>query len=491
MSNSPETAPQLQRTLKPVHVWSLALGAIIGWGAFVMPGNTFLPNAGPLGAAIALGIGALIMIIISINYSYMINHYPVAGGEFTYASSAFGKTSGFICAWFLGLSYLAIVPLNATALALIGRNLVPSLTQWGYLYSVEDYGIYAGEVLLAVVALVFFAWACIRGVATIGKFQTVLAFGIVGSVLLLVIAALFSPHLSLSNLTSRGFITNSSGEISFPGIIAVVAVAPWAFVGFDSVPQASEEFCFNVKKCRRIMILSIIIGAVLYITLTFLAIAVMPEGYTSWQDYLADTQKDPLPGALAGLSALPVFNAAKLILGTPGLVLLGVALLCAVLSGILGFYMATSRLLFSMAREKVLPAWFGKLHPKTNTPYNAILFILAISLIAPWFGRTVLNWIVDMSSVGAAVGYGFTSAAVLVIAHRKKDAGWVTKLNAVLGVFFALLFVALLVVPNKWAYLGIESRIALIAWVLLGALFFITNNIKNKKEMKAGGCDNE
>lgn len=477
MSN--ENNQQLQRTLKPVHVWSLALGAIIGWGAFVMPGNTFLPNAGPIGSAIALVIGALIMIVIAINYSYMICRYPKAGGEFTYTQVAFGKTYGFICAWFLSLSYLAIVPLNATALALIGRNLLPSATQWGYLYDAKGYGIYAGEVILAILALVLLALLCIRGAAAIGKFQTFLAFGIVGTVAILIIAALFNPNVSFSNL-SPGFATEPSGKISFAGIIAVVAVAPWAFVGFDSVPQASEEFSFNIKKSRMIMILSIIIGVVLYISLTFLAVIVMPEGYTSWESYIADTHIDPLPDSLNGFSSLPVFNAAKLILGIPGLILLAVALLCATLSGIIGFYMATSRLLYSLAREKMLPAWFGKLHKKYNTPYNAILFIMIISFLAPWFGRTVLGWIVDMSSIGAAVGYAFTSASVLVIVNKRKDGGLGLKINAVLGVLFSLIFIGLLVIPNDWAYLGIESRIALIVWTVMGAAFYIYSRKKAK-----------
>ena len=148
----------LQRKLSPLNVWALALGSIIGWGAFVMPANTFLPNAGPLGTLIAMAAGAIIMVVIALNYSYMINHFPVAGGEFTFTNASFGPTCGFLCAWFLGLSYLAIVPLNATALALIGRNLFPNLTQWGYLYSVEGYSIYAGEILLAIIALMVFAW---------------------------------------------------------------------------------------------------------------------------------------------------------------------------------------------------------------------------------------------------------------------------------------------------------------------------------------------
>ena len=78
---------QLEKKLSPLNVCSLALGCIIGWGAFVMPGNTFLGKAGPLGTAIAMGIAAVIMIIIAFNYSFMINKYPVAGGEFTLRSA--------------------------------------------------------------------------------------------------------------------------------------------------------------------------------------------------------------------------------------------------------------------------------------------------------------------------------------------------------------------------------------------------------------------
>ena len=159
-------------------------------------------------------------------------------------------------------------------------------------------------------------------------------------------------------------------------------------------------------------------------------------------------------------------------LGVPGLVLLGVALLCAVLSGIIGFYMATSRLLYSMAKEKVLPAWFGKLHARYHTPYLALIFIMIISLLAPWFGRTVIGWVVDMSSIGAAIGYGLTSASAFVQMRRQKDAGMLLQVNALLGVLFSIFFAALLVVPNPWAYLGPQSRVALLVWCVLGAVFY-------------------
>ncbi|MBP1582118.1 MAG: APC family permease [Oscillospiraceae bacterium] len=468
---------KLQRKLSPLNVWALALGSIIGWGAFVMPGNTFLPNAGPVGTAIALGIAALIMICIAFNYDYMINHFPVAGGEFTFTNASFGPTVGFICAWFLGLSYLAIVPLNATALALIGRNLFPDLTQWGYLYSVEGYSIYTGELILAIAALLIFAVMSIRGISVAGKFQTALALGLVGSIALLAGATLLSDSASVANM-APAFAADEAGNLNYGGILAVIAVAPWAFVGFDSIPQAAEEFNFSHKKSKIIMVLSILIGAALYIILNTITAAVLPNGYNSWVQYIADTKLDVLPESLNGLSALPTFNAAKLLLGNFGLLILGVALVCAVLSGIIGFYMATSRLLYSMAKEQVLPQWFGKLHPKYNTPSNALIFVLLISLMAPWFGRTVIGWVVDMSSIGAAIGYGLTSASAFVQMRKNGAVGKVMQLNAALGVVFSIFFAALLVVPNPWAYLGPQSRIALLIWCVLGAVFYFVSRKK-------------
>ena len=135
---------KLEKKLSPVNVLALAFGCIIGWGAFVMPGNTFLPKAGPLGTAIGMGIAILVMIVITFNYYFMINKFPVAGGGFTYAQNAFGKNHGFICAWFLSLSYATLVPMNATALALIGRNLLGDFFQKGFHYTVAGYDVYLG-----------------------------------------------------------------------------------------------------------------------------------------------------------------------------------------------------------------------------------------------------------------------------------------------------------------------------------------------------------
>ncbi len=460
----------LEKKLSPLNVWSLALGCIIGWGAFVMPGNTFLVKAGPLGTAIAMGIAAIVMIVIAFNYNYMINKYPVAGGEFTYTQQAFGQKHAFVCSWFLGLSYLAIVPLNATALALIGRNLMNNVFQVGFHYKVAGYDIFFGEIILAVAALLLFAILCIRGVKFTGVFQTILVFALVGGVLVITVAALLNPNVAFKNL-SPGFHPTKA---PLSGILAVVAVAPWAFVGFDTVPQAAEEFQFPARKTKFIMVLSILFGAFVYVALNTVTAAVVPEGYDSWASYI-----DDLPNQ-SGLLSLPTFHAGHQLLGTVGLLFLGIAVASAILSGIIGFYMATSRLLYSMAKEGVLPRWFGKLHGMYRTPANAIQFILVISLIAPFFGRTALGWIVDMSSIGAAIGYCYTSLAAIKLARKDNNTGIMA--TGIIGTIFSLAFIVLLLVPIPMlgCSLSKEPYICLIIWIVIGIVFFFMANKKVK-----------
>lgn len=457
---------KLERNLSSANVWALAFGCIIGWGAFVMPGNTFLGKAGPGGTAIAMGIAALIMIIIAFNYSYMINKYPVAGGEFIYTNNCFGKGHAFVCSWFLGLSYLAVIPLNATALALIGRNLLGGIFQVGFHYEVAGYNIYLGEIILAISALLLFALLSIRGVKFAGVFQTGLTVVLVGGVLIIAIAALVSGKTSFNNL-SPAFYPSKNKYMS---IFAVVAVAPWAFVGFDTVPQAAEEFDFPPKKSKFIMVVAILFGAFIYVILNTVTAMVVPEGYTTWVEYIDDLSN------LQGLKSLPTFNAAYELLGVGGTFFLGIAVCAAILSGIIGFYMATSRLFYSMSIEGVLPKWFGKLDSKYNTPKNAIVFALLISAIAPFFGRTALNWIVDMSSVGAAIGYGYTSLAALKLAIKEKNVSVV--ITGLVGAVFSMIFIVLLLVPIKAfnCSLGKESYICLIIWIIVGIGFYIFSN---------------
>lgn len=441
----------LDKSLSPINVWSLALGSIIGWGAFVMPGDLFLRSAGPLGTAIGMVIGGLIMIIVAMSYGYLVQKYPVAGGEFAFTFIAFGKTNAFICAWFLGLSYLSVVPLNATALSLIGRYMFPGILQKYYLYSVAGWDVYLGEVLFASVALIIFAFTSIRGIKVSGKIQTFMALGLVASIVLLATVSIFSKDTSFANLVPLYSPENKP----LSGILSVIAVAPWVYVGFDSIPQAAEEFNFEPKKALGIMIASIILGMLMYIAMNTVTAIIYP-----WSDFISQR-----PYWATG-------QAIETIMGQTGLVILGIALVCAILAGIIGFYMASSRLLLSMSRAKALPSWFGEIHPKYKTPRNSIIFILLVSLMAPWFGRQVLLWIVDMASIGAAIGYFYTATSALNILI-KEGGSRIQKTYSLMGSIFSACFILLLVIPGVPTYLSFQSRVALLIWIFLGIVFYL------------------
>ena len=66
-------SPKLQKTLTPLGAWALSMGCAIGWGSFVMPGTTFLPVAGPIGTSIGLVLGGLVMLLLAVNYHYLMN----------------------------------------------------------------------------------------------------------------------------------------------------------------------------------------------------------------------------------------------------------------------------------------------------------------------------------------------------------------------------------------------------------------------------------
>ena len=468
---------QFKKKLNPMDVWAIAFGCIIGWGAFINPGEKFLPNSGVLGTAIAIAIGAVIMIVISISYAYMIRKHPKAGGEFIFAKQCFGRIPAYICGWFLIAAYLSNVPLNSTALGLVVDGLAPGALHFGFSYVIAGNTIYLGEILLACGVLILFAVINMLGTKKAGIVQTILAVLLAVTVIILVIATIASPLTSWDNIGPLwGYFKLPEGyepKVGFSGvmsaILATLAIAPWAFVGFETIPQAAEEFKFSFKKVIFIMVIAILFGTFVYIgnnTITALVIK-------NWPDYIANGGRWPL------------LYAAQQILGEiPGSIILGTAVLSAILSGIMGFYMASSRLIFSMGREGYLPKIFGTVDKKHSVPQVAILFCLIISLVGPFLGRNALSWFVDMASIGTSIGFGFTCLAAFITMKKEKDGNLFTKIMTILGFAFGCLFVVIQLIPigNLGVNFSVPSYIILGVWIVLGVLFYIWQNFSKKKQ---------
>ena len=490
-NNNSNNNDTLQKNLNPMSVWAIAFGCIIGWGSFINPGKKFLPTSGVAGTAIAMVLGAIIMIIIAYSYAYMVPKYPKAGGEFTFTKKCFGKRAAFLCGWFLVAAYLTNVPMNSTAIGLIIDGLFGPVLKFGFHYTVAGFDVYFGEMLVAMSILILFAFLSIRGIKVVGRVQTLLAACLGISVLTLTIAAIISTNTSFENMLPLwGFDKSAAIQAAQEGtyttvddyahsgmtsiiasVLATLAIAPWAFVGFDTIPQAAEEFKFSYKKVSIIMIVAILFGGFVYIANNTITAAAL----NNWPDLIVNSEGTPWL----------LLTAAEKLLGTFGKVLVGVAVSSAVLTGIMGFYMAASRLMYSMSRDGYLPKVFGKIDHKYKTPINAMIFCMIISLSGPILGREALGWFVDMSAIGASIGFGFTCLSTLVTLKRDNEKNLFLKIMAILGSTFSAIFIILQLIPIpglESVHFGKESYIMLIIWIVLGLAFYFKqrNNFINE-----------
>lgn len=440
---------ELRKSLSPTQVLSLALGCIIGFGCFVLPGD-FLGKSGPLGTAIGIVIGAGLMLLIIKSYGMVVERFPVAGAEYAHAYFAAGRYHAFVCGWFLSLGYLAVIPLNATALALLGKFVAPGLFARGFLYTVAGYDVFAGEILLASSSILLVGWFNLRSVHSVGDFQKYLTTILVATAMFVGCGILLFGGGSVNNL--RPFFSPEKTTVA--SVLAIVAVAPWLFVGFDTLPQAAEELAFSESQTTRLMVISVVAGTVLYVLVTLATAVVQP-----WQSLLEDN-----PAWMTGA-------AVRLSLGKLGLGVLVSAIVAAIFTGINGFFLASSRLMFSMARAKVLPGFFARVHADRGTPTGAVVFAGAMALVAPWFGRQALVWIVDMSALGTAFGYGYTCVAAYFLSESLP-----ARLYAVFGTVASVGFIVLLTIPGMPGFMALPSWVALAGWVMLGGIFFATQS---------------
>lgn len=209
------------------------------------------------------------------------------------------------------------------------------------------------------------------------------------------------------------------------------------------------------------MIVAILFGCFVYIANNTIAAAAI----ANWPELIVESSSTPWL----------LLAAAERLLGVPGKILVGTAVSCAVLSGIMGFYMASSRLMYSMSCSGYLPEWFGVIDAKHGTPRNALVFCIIISLSGPILGREALGWFVDMSAIGASIGYFFTCMCTLVTMKRDNDKKIFLKCVAVFGTIVSVIFMILQLIPISFlpnVHFCFESYMLLIVWIVIGAVFY-------------------
>ena len=458
MSDEQHSSSQLSGYIPSAGAWAFAIGTSIGWGSMVVTNNTYLGQAGPAGSALGMVVGAIIMLLISKNYSYLINAYPEAGGAYTYSNEVFGYDHGFLTAWFLALTYLAMLWANATSLPLFARYFLGEIFEFGKLYTIFGYEVYLGEALLSAAGLLLFAFFCCR-------FRKAIAIGMIGMAILFSLGILvcFAVALTGSHTAmTPAFLPEGNALLQ---VVRIACISPWAFIGFENISHSVEEFSFKRSGVFRVMVCVVLSTTLLYICVMLLSVTAYPPAYSSWLAYIRDLDN------LEGIMALPAFYAAQHYLGSAGITILMLSLLALIFTSLIGNITALSRLFFALAKDGILPARFGRVN-RHGIPGQAIWLIAAISVLVPFLGRTAIGWIVDVTTIGATLIYGFVSASAMKLARDCQDHTEIYTGTA--GLVICIGFGLYLLLPNLFSTGGMEpeSFFLFIVWALLGFIYF-------------------
>ena len=440
--------------------WALAFGCAIGWDAVVLPWTTFLPKAGPVGSIVGLLLSAAVMAVVAWNYHYMINRAPGPGGAYTYAAKAFGSDHGFICAWFLCLVYAAIVWMDAVALVIVSQFAFGDLMRFGFHMTVAGHEVSLGHIVLSSAAIVAAAAMCCRRSAACRAqivFAAVMSVGIIACFC----SALAGHEGGMESLLPA---FAPGGDSAMWQVLRIVAVAPWLFVGFETISQSSDEFGFPHRKSFMVMAAALAAATMGYVLLT--AVPVLAPASGGW------TQAVEQMGTSKELYA---FAAAGGLLGKAGVAVVGLTLVGLIFTNLVGNMFAATRLLSAMADDGVLPAWFGG-KGADGSPRNAVVAITCVSLAVVWLGKSVIGIVVDTSLVGAAVASAYTSAAAY---RTARAAGACASAAAgMCGLVVSVSFIPLYILPNFLSddptMMSTESFLVLIAWCIAGLVSFLS-----------------
>jgi amino acid transporter len=434
------------RVIRRREVLALSFGAMIGWSWVALTGN-WIDGAGSVGAIVAFLGGGIVVIFVGLTYAELASAMPQAGGEHVYSHRALGRTASFICTWAILLGYVSVVAFEAVALPTVAEYLVPGFSR-GYLWTVAGWDVNLTWVLVGVVAAIVITAINILGIRPAARVQ-VLATTLVLAVGLLLLGGGMTggDSANLQPLFSNGT----------KGLLGVLIMVPFMFVGFDVIPQSAEEIDVPFAEIGRLLMLSIAMAVLWYVAMIW----AVSTGLT-----LAERQASELPTADASAALLGGSWAGKL------LVLGGIG---GILTSWNAFLIGGSRALYALARAGQLPASLGRLHPRYNTPHNALLLIGSLSVFAPLFGRPALVWLVDAGGLGIVVAYAFVAWSFLVLRSKEPDlgrpyrvrygkaVGWLALVLSVgIGMLYLPFSPAALIWPNEW--------LIVVCWILLGAI---------------------
>ena len=420
-----QPAPTLRRALGRWDLTAIGVNQVIGASIFLMPSQVAAEIGGwsPL-AVVTMGLASL---TIALCFAEVGSRFEGTGGPYLYTRAAFGRFVGFEVGW---MQWFVRAASQATVMA-------GTVLALGYYWPALTNG-WPRALFLAVLTSVL-AYVNVRGVRQASWVVNALTIGKLVPLVLFIAVAAF--HVQRANLA-----VNSPLTLSHVGTAALLII--YMYGGYEVVPVPGGE----VMNPRRDVPFAMIATLVLVTTVTALT-------QTMTQGVLSD-----LPS-----HSTPVADAAALIVGSAGALLIGIGSVISMTGNNVGQVLTGARMLFALAEQGDLPALFGRVHPRFRTPHVAILFTSAIALALAVSGS--FAQIAVVSSVARLVTYSGVSAATLRLRSPRfagvvEPATFVTPLGAAVPILALLVVLAVAFGATRAQLLGGAAALA------VGAVLF-------------------
>jgi APA family basic amino acid/polyamine antiporter len=409
LAEAEDPSTQLKRTLGPIELIALGIGAVIGAGIFATIGTASAGGANHLGAGPALVVSLIITAIgcgfCALCYAEFASLVPISGSAYTYSYATLGEFVAWIIGWDLIIEYamgnVAVAVSWSGYFSELLRGFGIDIPVWlrtdlrtalrtpGFLDSAPHVaGVPIVFNLPAVVITGLVTWVLVIGIKESSRFNTAMvALKIVILIFFIAVGAFYVKPANWTPFAPNGWAGIGSGA----------ALIFFAYIGFDAVSTAAEE-CRNPQKDMPIGM----IGSLAICTVMYIAVALVLTGLV------------PLP-EIRG-SAEPLAKAFSL-LGmnwASGIVAFGAVI--ATTAVLLVFQLGQARIFFSMARDGLLPKSFAAVHPRYRTPHVTTIWIgVAVALLAAFANLDVF---VELTNIGTLFAFVLVCAAVLVLRRR-------------------------------------------------------------------------
>ena len=446
---------------------AMGIGCMLGTSWLLLTGPWLEVAGGPLNLAVAFALCIVVELPFAFAYMEAIPMLPRQGGEVVYSSAAFGPGGGFAVGW-AGVLMNSIVFcwVDLAAISLLDE-LFPALGRAGLLYTVGGHPVTLPNVLCQLALAVAIVYIQYRGAdvcASLAKLATVV----------LLTMCLVGLAVCFSHFAPAVYAADGGLEFHFSGSASLLSMLVFSVAGWETVAKAAADATGPAARKAG----AALITCLLIVTALLCLVPTAVAGNLPWRTAVNRTA--PFAEVLVSITGWPAVR---------------LAFLATALVGAVGVMNSTlyssSRMLYGLARSKLVPGGFGRLHPRYGTPTRCVWFAAAFVLPAPFTGKLFFRPLIHVASLATIVMWVMTLAAVLRLRRTRPDLPRPVRMPggtpmAAFGVLAALFLAGNILLPfSPGALTPLEYLLALGLTALGSGLYRLRDRSLTRQEREA------